>query len=146
MPNLVPRSPPLKPPVVIVDRIKAAIPSGDKFEPLMTCYLTDSTLPSEVEQGFLQGVFTACKLYPANATTNSSHGVSDINKIYPILSVMEKIGMPLLIHGEVTASDIDIFDREARFIDNVMAPRSQTISCLKIVFEHITTKRSGSMS
>lgn len=112
----------------------------------MTCYLTDSTLPSEVEQGFLQGVFTACKLYPANATTNSSHGVSDINKIYPILSVMEKIGMPLLIHGEVTASDIDIFDREARFIDNVMAPVRKQFPALKLFLNISPPKKRHSMS
>src|SRR5699024_11071770 len=122
---------------------KAAIPSGDKFEPLMTCYLTDSTLPSEVEQGFLQGVFTACKLYPANATTNSSHGVSDINKIYPILSVMENIAIQLLIHGEVTSSDIDIVDREARLIHNVMAPVRKQFPALKIVYEHITSKAAA---
>ncbi|MBG2916219.1 dihydroorotase [Proteus cibarius] len=143
MPNLVPPVTTIEAARTYRDRITAAIPTGDNFEPLMTCYLTDSTLPSEVEQGFLQGVFTACKLYPANATTNSSHGVSDITKIYPILSVMEKIGMPLLIHGEVTASNIDIFDREARFIDGVMSPVRKQFPELKIVFEHITTKEAA---
>lgn len=142
MPNLVPPITTIEAARAYRKRIKAVIPKDNIFEPLMTCYLTDSTSATEVEQGFAQGVFTACKLYPANATTNSSHGVSDITKIYPILTVMEKIGMPLLIHGEVTASDIDIFDREARFIDSALIPVRHQFPELKIVFEHITTKEA----
>ncbi|OCA54139.1 dihydroorotase [Photorhabdus namnaonensis] len=125
------------------DRILAAIPEGHDFQPLMTCYLTDTTESSQIEIGYREGVFTACKLYPANATTNSSHGVSDIKNIYPLLAVMEKLGMPLLVHGEVTASHIDIFDREARFIEQVMEPLRNQFPALKVVFEHITTKEAA---
>ncbi|WP_323839956.1 dihydroorotase [Photorhabdus africana] len=125
------------------DRILAAIPEGDNFQPLMTCYLTDTTESSQIEIGYKEGIFTACKLYPANATTNSSHGVSDIKNIYPLLAVMEKLGMPLLVHGEVTASHIDIFDREARFIEQVMEPLRNQFPALKVVFEHITTKEAA---
>lgn len=136
--------PNLAPPVTTVaaaasyrDRVKAA--AGPGFTPLMTCYLTDDIDPSEVERGFLDDVFTACKLYPANATTNSSHGVSDIANIYPVLETMQRIGMPLLIHGEVTDSDVDIFDREAVFIDRILSKVVVDFPELKIVFEHITT-------
>lgn len=106
----------------------------------MTCYLTDSLDINELTAGYEQGVFTAAKLYPANATTNSNHGVSDIPAIYPLFEQMQKIGMPLLIHGEVTDAAVDIFDREARFIDQVMEPIRRHFPELKIVFEHITTK------
>ena len=95
---------------------------------------------NELERGFNEGVFTAAKLYPANATTNSSHGVTSVDAIMPVLERMEKIGMPLLVHGEVTHADIDIFDREARFIESVMEPLRQRLTALKVVFEHITTK------
>ncbi len=121
-------------------RILDAVPAGHNFTPLMTCYLTDSLDPNELERGFNEGVFTAAKLYPANATTNSSHGVTSIDAIMPVLERMEKIGMPLLVHGEVTHADIDIFDREARFIESVMEPLRQRLTALKVVFEHITTK------
>lgn len=140
MPNLVP-------PVTTVDaamayrqRILDAVPAGHDFTPLMTCYLTDTLDPNEVERGFNEGVFTAAKLYPANATTNSSHGVTSIDAIMPVLERMQKLGMPLLVHGEVTHADIDIFDREARFIETVMEPLRQRLPALKVVFEHITTK------
>ncbi len=106
----------------------------------MTCYLTDSLDADEVERGFNESVFTAAKLYPANATTNSSHGVTSIDAIMPVLERMQKLGMPLLVHGEVTHADIDIFDREARFIETVMEPLRQRLPGLKVVFEHITTK------
>ena len=106
----------------------------------MTCYLTDSLDPAELERGFNEGVFTAAKLYPANATTNSSHGVTSTDAIMPVLERMEKLGMPLLVHGEVTHAEIDIFDREARFIETVMEPLRQRLPGLKVVFEHITTK------
>ena len=139
--------PNLAPPVTTVDaaiayrqRILAAVPAGHDFTPLMTCYLTDSLDPNEVERGFKEGVFTAAKLYPANATTNSSHGVTSIDAIMPVLERMQSLGMPLLVHGEVTHAEIDIFDREARFIETVMEPLRQRLPELKVVFEHITTK------
>lgn len=110
------------------------------FTPLMTCYLTDTLDAAEVARGHESGVFTACKLYPANATTNSSFGVTDINNIYTVLETMQRINMPLLVHGEVTDSDIDIFDREAVFIDQTMSKIVKDFPALKVVFEHITTK------
>ncbi len=122
-------------------RINAAV-SEQNFTPLMTCYLTDTVDAGEIEQGFKSDVFTACKLYPANATTNSSHGVTDINNITSALEVMQRIGMPLLVHGEVTDSDVDIFDREAVFIDQIMTKIIVDFPALKIVFEHITTKEA----
>ncbi len=142
--------PNLAPPITTVDaarayrdRILAAVPQGHNFTPLMTCYLTNSLDAAELVSGFEQGVFTAAKLYPANATTNSSHGVSDVKAIYPLFEQMQKIGMPLLIHGEVTDAAVDIFDREARFIEQVMEPIRQQFPELKIVFEHITTKEAA---
>jgi dihydroorotase len=138
--------PNLKPPVTTVaaarayrERILAALAPGQAFTPLMTCYLTDGADPDEIERGFEEGVFAACKLYPANATTNSDHGVTDVGKIRPVLEVMQRIGMPLLVHGEVTDSDVDIFDREAVFIDRVLAGLIRDFPALKVVFEHITT-------
>ena len=138
--------PNLRPPITTVaagrayrERIRAALPDGSNFEPLLTAYLTDSIDPAEVEQGFHEGVFTACKLYPANATTNSAAGVTSIEQITPVLEAMERIGMPLLIHGEVTDGEIDIFDREAVFIERHLAPLLQRHPGLKVVLEHITT-------
>lgn len=125
------------------ERILAAIPENHNFKPLMTCYLTDSLAAAELINGFEQSVFTAAKLYPANATTNSSYGVSNIAGIYPLFETMQKIGMPLLIHGEVTDAAVDIFDREARFIEQIMEPIRQHFPELKIVFEHITTKEAA---
>lgn len=125
------------------ERILAAIEPGLNFMPLMTCYLTDGIDPAEVELGFTTGVFTACKLYPAHATTNSSHGVTDIKKIYRVLETMQRIGMPLLLHGEVTESHIDIFDREAVFIDRILTKVVADFPALKIVFEHITTAEAA---
>lgn len=120
------------------DRIFAAV--GDaKFEPLMTAYLTDSTDVEDLAAGFKDGVFAAAKLYPAGATTNSASGVTDIENLNGVLQRMEAIGMPLLVHGEVTDPDIDIFDRENVFIDRVLAPTLQRFQGLKAVFEHITT-------
>ncbi|MFZ1872186.1 MAG: amidohydrolase family protein, partial [Chania sp.] len=139
MPNLAPPITTIAAAISYRDRILAAIPAEHKFTPLMTCYLTDSLAATELVNGFEQGVFAAAKLYPANATTNSSHGVSDIKAIYPLLEQMQKIGMPLLIHGEVTDSAIDLFELEARFIDQVMEPIRRQVPDLKIVFEHITT-------
>lgn len=138
--------PNLRPPITTVaagrayrERILEALPDGSDFTPLMTAYLTDTIDPAQVEQGFREGVFTACKLYPAGATTNSDSGVTAIARIEPVLAVMERIGMPLLIHGEVTDGDIDIFDREAVFIERVLEPLLQRHPGLKVVLEHITT-------
>ncbi|MFM6831193.1 MAG: amidohydrolase family protein, partial [Novosphingobium sp.] len=119
--------PNLSPPITSVaaaqayrERIVAALPAGSDFTPLMTCYLTDHSDPAELERGFSEGLFTAAKLYPAHATTGSAHGVTDVANISPALAAMERIGMPLLVHGEVTDPAVDIFDREAVFIDRVM--------------------------
>ena len=121
------------------ERIMAALPSGLGFVPLMTAYLTDSTDPEVIERGFLSGVFTACKLYPANATTNSAAGVTDVKRIHPVLEGMQRIGMPLLVHGEVTDKSVDIFDREAVFLERVLRPMLHDFPMLKVVLEHVTT-------
>ena len=141
--------PNLTPPVTTVaagrayrDRIMAALPPERVFTPLMTAYLTDDIDPDEIEAGFSQGVFTACKLYPANATTNSADGVTDITNITGVLDRMQTIGMPLLVHGEVVSPDIDIFDREAVFLDQVLGPTLKNFPALKVVLEHITTEDS----
>ena len=138
--------PNLKPPVTTAElalayksRIMAAVPQGVAFEPLMTLYLTDNLPPAEIVKAKAAGV-VACKLYPAGATTNSDAGVTDLKKIYPTLEAMQKVGMLLLVHGEVTNSDIDLFDREAAFIDTQLIPLRRDFPELKIVFEHITTK------
>jgi dihydroorotase len=139
MPNLVP-------PVTYVaaaeayrGQILAALPAGSGFTPLLTCYLTDDADAAEIARGFEAGVFAACKLYPAHATTNSAHGVTDVRNLWPALEAMQRIGMPLLVHGEVTDPEIDIFDREAAFIDRVLAGLVRDFPALKIVFEHVTT-------
>ena len=138
--------PNLRPPVTSVDeaiayraRILEALPEGLRFEPLMTAYLTDAIDPEELDRGFRQGVFSAAKLYPANATTNSAAGVSDISKISGVLERMEAIDMPLLIHGEVTDPDVDVFDREALFIQRHLLPLRERHPRLRIILEHITT-------
>ena len=138
--------PNLKPPVTTVaqalaykERILAALPAGSSFEPLMTLYLTDTLAPAEIAAAKAAGL-PAAKLYPAGATTNSDAGVTDVRKIYPTLEAMQKHGVLLLVHGEVTDGDIDIFDREAVFIDRVLQPLRRDFPELKIVFEHITTK------
>ena len=122
--------------------ISEALPVNSSFEPLMTIYLTDQTRKDELMEGFKNNVFFAAKLYPANATTNSSHGVKKIENLYKIFEVMEELGMPLLIHGEVTDSEVDIFDRELVFIDKVLSPLVQGFPKLKIVLEHITTSHA----
>ncbi|WP_395496561.1 dihydroorotase [Arsenophonus endosymbiont of Lipoptena cervi] len=141
--------PNIEPPVININqaisyqkKICNAVPVEHKFMPLMTCYLTDNTNPKVVEEGFNCGVFIACKLYLANGTTNSKYGVSKISNIYTVFEKMEKLGIPLLVHGEVTNSKIDIFDREAYFIDLVMNPIRKKFPNLKIVFEHISTKEA----
>ncbi len=142
--------PNLKPPVITVamasaykERVLKATKDYPDFEPLMTAYLTDSIDDQELKNGFDENIFTAAKLYPANATTNSADGVSDIKKIYPVLETMQKIGMPLLVHGEVVSKDIDIFDRETVFIDRIMQPLLKDMPELRVVFEHITTKQAA---
>lgn len=140
MPNLAPPVTTIAAAEAYRQRIIEAVPKGMDFTPLMTAYLTDASDAEELARGFAAGVFTAAKLYPANATTNSAHGVSDIGTIRHVLDRMQEIGMPLLIHGEVTDSDIDIFDREAVFIDRTLSGLVRDMPALKVVFEHITTQ------
>ncbi|HCE09837.1 MAG TPA: dihydroorotase, partial [Oxalobacteraceae bacterium] len=120
-------------------RILAALPSGMQFEPLMTLYLTDNTPPDEIRRASDSGFIHAVKLYPAGATTNSDAGVSDLSKCTKTLETMQMLGMPLLVHGEVTDPAVDIFDREAVFIERVLQPLRRAMPALKVVFEHITT-------
>ena len=140
MPNLVP-------PVITSamaagyrDRILAAVPQGCSFTPLMTCYLTDETDPTDLTAGHRDGIFTAAKLYPAHATTNSHFGVTSIDRIANVLAAMETAGMPLLVHGEMVRRGVDIFDRERYFIDEVLIPTMQRFPRLRVVMEHVTTK------
>jgi dihydroorotase len=140
MPNLVP-------PVVTTDdarayreRILKAVPAGDRFEPLMTLYLTEHTNPDDVEEGKRSGLITAVKLYPAGATTNSHGGVRDMEKAMPVLERMAKVGLPLCVHGEVTTPEVDIFDREKVFIDTVLDPLRKRLPELKVTMEHVTTE------
>lgn len=140
MPNLSPPITQVAEAIAYRQRIRAAIPTDSQFTPLMTCYLTDSTDPDELENGYNLQIFTAAKLYPAHATTNSHYGVTEISKIAAPIARMEQLGMPLLIHGEVSDAEIDIFDREARFIDKVLLPLTQQYPQLRIVLEHITTQ------
>ena len=139
MPNLSPPVTSVEAAAAYRDRILAAVPDGIKFTPLMTAYLTDASSGDELARGFADGVFTAAKLYPAHATTGSAHGVTDIAAIMPALERMAVIGMPLLMHGEVTDHDVDIFDREAVFIERTLSSLVRDLPELKIVFEHITT-------
>ncbi|MEM8767099.1 MAG: dihydroorotase [Pseudomonadota bacterium] len=139
MPNLVPPVTTQAAAAAYRDRILAACPPGLDFTPLMTAYLTDTIDPDEVAGGFEAGVFTACKLYPAGATTNSDAGVTDVRNIYPVLERMAAIGMPLLVHGEVVTPEVDVFDREAVFIEQVLTPVTELFPALKVVLEHITT-------
>jgi dihydroorotase len=139
MPNLVP-------PVITVDaaaayreRILAARPAGSQFEPLMTLYLTDRTTPDEIARARSSGVAVAAKLYPAGATTNSDAGVTDLERVEPALEAMQSLGMPLLVHGEVTEPDVDVFDREAVFVERVLASLVERLPRLKVVLEHVTT-------
>lgn len=140
MPNLSPPVTDVASAIAYRERIVAALPPGVRFTPLMTCYLTDGSDPDELAHGFADGVFTAAKLYPANATTNSAHGVTDIARIMPVLERMAAIGMTLCVHGEVTDPAIDIFDREAVFIDRILHPLIRDLPELRIVFEHVTTR------
>ncbi|MBF8222144.1 dihydroorotase [Halomonas sp. 328] len=141
--------PNLKPPVTTTEqalayrqRILAAVPEGVSFEPLMTLYLTDNTIPEEIERAVASGLVHGVKLYPAGATTNSDSGVTSVDKCADAIAAMERLGLPLLVHGEVTHAEIDIFDREAVFIDKVMKPLLARFPDLKVVFEHITTRQA----
>ncbi|MEI8170178.1 MAG: dihydroorotase [Rhodoferax sp.] len=141
--------PNLRPPVTTTEaalaykaRIQAAVPAGVKFEPLMTLYLTDLLPAEEIKRAAAAGV-VAVKLYPAGATTNSDAGVTDLRKTYKTLEAMQRAGMPLLVHGEVTSPEIDLFDREAVFIDTQLIPLRRDFPELKIVFEHITTQEAA---
>ena len=141
MPNLVPPVTTTEAAASYRDRIVAA--AGPGFTPLMTCYLTDDVDPDELARGFAEGIWIAAKLYPAGATTNSASGVTDVRNIYPALSRMQDIGMVFCIHGEVTDPEVDVFDREAVFIDRILEPLVRDFPALKIVLEHITTKQAA---
>jgi dihydroorotase len=141
MPNLDPPVTSLAAAEAYRQRILAA--AGPGFTPLMTCYLTDEAEPGELARGFEAGIWVAAKLYPAHATTNSAHGVTDVRNLYPALEAMQRIGMPLLVHGEVTDPDVDVFDREKAFIDRIFAPLLSDFPGLKAVFEHITTAEAA---
>ena len=140
MPNLVPPVVTGAQAAAYRDRILAALPEGMHFQPLMTLYLTEGTDPDDVAAAHAEGIVTAVKLYPAGATTNSHSGVRDIEKVIPVLERMAEIGLPLCVHGEVTAHEVDIFDREAVFIDTVLDPLRRRIPGLRVVMEHITTE------
>ena len=142
MPNLVPPITTRAAAVAYRDRILSAVPDGVEFTPLMTAYLTDTIEADEVAAGFEDATFAACKLYPAGATTNSDAGVTDVENVLPVLERMQAIGMPLLIHGEVVHGDVDVFDREAVFVDAVLRPLLARLPTLKVVLEHITTREA----
>jgi dihydroorotase len=142
MPNLLPPVGSIAAARAYRERIFAAVPPGADFTPLMTCYLTDATDPEEVAGGYEEGIFTGVKLYPARATTNSAFGVTDYDRISPVLERMAGLGMPLLIHGEVADSEVDVFDREAVFIDRVLDPLRHRFPELRIVLEHVTTEEA----
>jgi dihydroorotase len=142
--------PNLRPPVTTVaaarayrDRILAALPAGTRFEPLMTLYLTDNMPPEEIGRAKESGFVHAVKYYPAGATTNSDSGVTDLARCYPVLEAMAEHGIPLLVHGEVTDSEVDVFDREHVFIERVLAPLTSRFRALKVVVEHITTREAA---
>lgn len=142
MPNLAPPVTTTAMATAYRNRILAAVPTGIGFTPLMTCYLTDRIDAEDLAAGFADGVFTAAKLYPAGATTNSASGVTDVARITGVLERMAGIGMPLCVHGEVTGAEIDIFDREAVFIDRVLVPLVARLPELRVVFEHVTTREA----
>ncbi len=139
MPNLVPPVTTTAMALAYRARILAALPAGARFTPLMTLYLTDRTDPEEIARARASGHVVACKLYPAGATTNSDAGVTDIRRIDAVLEAMAEHDLPLLVHGEVTRREVDVFEREARFIDEVLAPLRNRLPALRIVFEHVTT-------
>ncbi|HEY2135548.1 MAG TPA: dihydroorotase [Xanthobacteraceae bacterium] len=140
MPNLIPPVRTTADGIAYRTRVMAALPAGSKFQPLITCYLADDTDPDDVERGFRDGVFTGVKLYPANATTNSAAGVTDYRKIKPVLARMEKLGMRFLMHGEDVDPAVDIFDREASFIDKYLSSWLREFPGLKMILEHLSSK------
>lgn len=140
MPNLSPPITSVEQALIYREEILSALPNGHTFEPLMVLYLTDNTSVKEIELAANNEFIKAAKLYPSGATTNSDKGVTDVSKIYPVLESMQKNGMPLLVHGEITHKEVDIFDREAAFIDQVLEKTIKNFPSLKVVFEHITTK------
>ncbi len=140
MPNLIPPVTTTKDAIAYRERVMAALPKGSTFQPLMTCYLTDDTDPDDVERGFREGVFTGVKLYPANATTNSAAGVTDYRKVMRVLERMEKIDMPFLMHGEDVDPEIDIFDREAMFIERYLSKWVKQFPGLRMILEHLSSK------
>src|ERR1700681_3819184 len=140
MPNLIPPVVTTADAIAYRERALAARPAGSTFMPLMTCYLRDDTDPDDVERDFREGVFTGVKLYPANATTNSAAGVTDLEKVYRVLERMEKIDMPFLMHGEEVDPDVDIFDREAAFIDRKLIPLTKSFPGLRMILEHLSSK------
>lgn len=144
MPNLAPPVTTTALAAAYRDRIGAAVPEGVAFTPLMTAYLTDESDADDLAAGHADGVLTAAKLYPAGATTNSAHGVTDVANIMGVLERMAEIGMPLCVHGEVTTPDIDIFDREAVFIDRILQPLVDRLPTLRVIFEHMTTMQAVS--
>jgi dihydroorotase len=143
MPNLTPPVTTTQQALAYRERILAALPDGSHFEPLMTLYLTDDTPAAEIERASESGLIHAVKLYPAGATTNSASGVTDLAHCDAAIAAMARLGMPLLMHGEVTHADIDIFDREAVFIETVLTPLLERHPDLKVVFEHITTRQAA---
>ena len=143
MPNLVPPVVTSKDAAAYRDRILAALPEGADFTPLMTLYLTEDTDPADVAAAHADGLIRAVKLYPAGATTNSASGVTNFDKVRPVLEKMAEIGLPLCTHGEVTSPEIDIFDREAVFIDRVLDPIRRATPGLRVVMEHITTSQAA---
>ncbi|RUT28813.1 dihydroorotase [Arsenicitalea aurantiaca] len=145
MPNLVPPVTDRASASAYRDRIVAAVPQDADFTPLMTCYLTDHTDPADLIAGFREGLFAAAKLYPAHATTNSAHGVSSIRAIDGVLGAMADAGMPLLTHGEITRPEVDIFDREKGFVDEVLIPTLERFPTLRVVMEHITTRQGAEL-
>ena len=140
MPNLVPPVITTKDAIAYRERVMAALPTGSTFKPLMTCYLTDDTDPDDVERGFREGVFTGVKLYPAHATTYSAAGVTDYRNVMPVLERMEKIGMPFLMHGEDVDPEVDIFDREAMFVERYLAKWTRQFPALRFTLEHLSSK------
>jgi dihydroorotase len=139
MPNLVPPVATVADARAYRERIVAAIPKGDTFEPLMTLYLTEATQADDVARGKAEGLIHAVKLYPAGATTNSHGGVRNLDNVMPVLERMAEIGLPMCVHGEVTTPEVDIFDREAVFIETVLDPLRQRLPELKVTMEHVTT-------
>ena len=142
MPNLVPPVTTTASAHAYRERILAALTEDNAFTPLMTCYLTDTTDPQELARGWEEGIFAAVKLYPAHATTNSASGVTDYGRVMPVLEHMAELGMPLLVHGEATEPEVDVFDREAVFIERVLDPLRHRLPELRIVLEHITTQEA----